>query len=109
MGADLLFHRVAGRTLFSRLGAESAGTLDGAARGAGDRVGAVRTIALQQTLGTFQLAVCVAGRHRGDVLRAGVARTAAGAGVYDYPCQRRLDLGTLVLRTLRRVPLSPQR
>src|SRR5580700_7865015 len=98
MGGDFLLHRCARRTLLSRLGAEPARTPGGAPVSASDRFGSLRTVTLQQTLGAFQLALCIAGHHRGDLLWTSVARTAARASLGHHPCQRRLDMGALVLR-----------
>ena len=47
MGADIPFHRAAGRTFLSRVGTESAGTPLGAPHGARHRLGAIRTVAFQ--------------------------------------------------------------
>src|ERR1022692_533971 len=98
VGGDFLLYCRAGRTLLPGLGAEPAGTSCGTPGGSGDCVGVVRTVALQQTVRTFQLALCAAGYYRGDLLWTRVAAAAASAGLDDYPRERRLVVGALVLR-----------
>src|ERR1700691_583528 len=97
LGGNIFLYRRAGRTLLSRLGAKPIGTPRGTARSAGDRLDIVRPVAFQHTLRPFQLALRAAGHHRRDFLRTRVARAATRAGIDDYPCERGLDLGFVVL------------
>ena len=97
LGRDIFPYRRAGRALLSSVGAELAGAAGEPACSSSNRVGVVRAVALQQTVGFFQLALCVAREHCGNFLRPRAAGTAARAGFCDYARQRGLGLEIVVL------------
>src|SRR5580704_7787243 len=97
VGADFLLHRCTGRAFFSGLGAESARTPHEPGSSASNRLSGIWIVTLQQALGTFQLALRIIGEHRWDFLRTSLERRPPRTRLQHYSCQRRLDMGAVVL------------
>src|ERR1700692_2307574 len=97
LGGDIFLYCRAGRALFPRVGTKSFRAPRRTPCGSGNSFGSVRPFALQQTLRTLQLALRTSGDHRWNFLWSRVASTPARSGFGDHACQRRLDLGAVVL------------
>src|SRR5580692_729298 len=95
-------YRDSGRAVLSRMGPEFIGTADRAHGCADDDGSSVRAVALEQTDGELQLALCAAGCDRGGILWAGVAQSASCWRISVDPCDGRYFVVALVPVMLRR-------